>query len=118
MKPNLPLYLILEMVLATSLVAQVRHNETWSSFRGPLASGVADGQNLPELWDGAKGVNVKWKTSIPGLAHSSPIVWGNRVFVTTAVSSRGNDNFRPGLDGDGTASEDRSVHRWKLYALD
>ena len=118
MKPNLPLYLILEMVLATSLVAQVRHNETWSSFRGPLASGVADGQNLPELWDGAKGVNVKWKTSIPGLAHSSPIVWGNRVFVTTAVSSRGNDNFRPGLYGDGTASEDRSVHRWKLYALD
>ena len=118
MKPNLPLYLVLEMVLATSLVAQVRHNETWSSFRGPLASGVADGQNLPELWDGAKGVNVKWKTSIPGLAHSSPIVWGNRVFVTTAVSSRGNDNFRPGLYGDGTASEDRSVHRWKLYALD
>ena len=118
MKPNPPLYLILQMVLATSLVAQVPHNRPWSSFRGPLASGVADGQNLPELWDGAKGVNVKWKTSVPGLAHSSPIVWGNRVFVTSAVSSRGNDSFRPGLYGDGTASEDRSVHRWKLYALD
>ena len=107
------------MVLATALVGQVRHDQPWSSFRGPLASGVADGQNLPQLWDGAKSVNVKWKTSIPASpTQVFPICAGNNVFVTTAVSSRGNDNFKPGLYGEGTASEDRSVHRWKLYALD
>ncbi|HZN11285.1 MAG TPA: PQQ-binding-like beta-propeller repeat protein [Blastocatellia bacterium] len=90
----------------------------WPSFRGQDAAGVAEGQNLPERWDGEKGAGVKWKTRIPGLAHSSPVVWGDRVFVTTAVSGRGEATFRPGLYGDGTASEDRSVHQWKVYALD
>ncbi len=79
-----------------SASAQVRQQQ-WSSFRGERAAGVADGQGLPEKWDTAKGQNVKWKTPIPGLAHSSPIVWGNRVFVTTAISSKGGDSFRKGL---------------------
>ena len=47
----------------------------WPSFRGPLASGVADGQNPPTLWDAETGHNVLWKTPIPGLGHSSPVVW-------------------------------------------
>ena len=55
---------------------------------------------------------------MPGLGHSSPIVWGDRVFVTTAISSRGGATFKPGLYGEGTASEDRSVQRWVLMALD
>lgn len=46
----------------------------WPGFRGPSASGVADGQQLPDTWDAAKGTNIRWKTPIPGLAHSSPIV--------------------------------------------
>ncbi len=59
----------------------------WSSFRGPGGSGVADGTDLPTEWDVERGVNVVWKTPIPGLGHSSPIIWGNRVFITTAVPS-------------------------------
>ncbi len=94
-----------------------RKRDNWAAFRGNYAAGVAEGQNLPAEWDGQKGVNIKWKTAIPGLAHSSPIVWEDLVFVTTAISSRGGDTFRHGLYGDGTASEDRSVHKWKLYAL-
>ena len=90
----------------------------WPSFRGPDASGVADGQNLPDRWDGASGQNIRWKQAIPGLAHSSAVVWGERIFVTTAVSSRPGATFRPGLYGDGDASEDRSVQRWKLFCLD
>ena len=86
----------------------------WPSFRGNHASGIAEDQHLPDKWNGETGVNIKWKTRIPGLAHSSPIVWGNRVFVTTAVSSLGDGDFKPGLYGEGTASEDRSVHKWKL----
>ena len=91
---------------------------SWPSFRGRDASGVADGQRLPDTWDGATGKNVLWRTPIPGLAHSSPIVWGDTVFVTSAISSRKDATFKPGLYGDGDASEDRSVHKWVLYAID
>jgi outer membrane protein assembly factor BamB len=89
----------------------------WPSFRGPQASGVADGQNLPDRWDGVRGENVKWKTRIPGLAHSSPIVWGDRLFLATAVSSQENATFKHGLFGEGDASTDLSVHQWKVLSV-
>lgn len=91
---------------------------TWPAFRGVDASGVADGQNLPLTWNVESGANIRWKTAVPGLAHSSPIIWNGRVFVTSAVSSRDDATFKPGLYGEGTASDDRSVHRWIVMALD
>jgi len=93
-------------------------NGSWPSFRGPQASGVAERQNLPDRWDGKTGENILWRTPIPGLAHSSPVVWGHRIFVTSASSSDPTATFRPGLYGDGDASKDRSQHRWMFYALD
>ena len=90
----------------------------WPSFRGTDATGIADGQNLPDTWDVKTGTNILWRTPIPGLAHSSPIVWGDRVFVTSAISQSPNATFKPGLYGDGDASEDRSPHRWVIYAID
>ncbi len=90
----------------------------WPSFRGTDASGVAEDQNLPDKWDGKSGENVLWRTPIPGLAHSSPIVWGERIFITSAVSSDPKATFKPGLYGDGDASEDRSPQKWTLFALD
>ncbi|PYR76317.1 MAG: hypothetical protein DMF86_12695 [Acidobacteria bacterium] len=91
---------------------------SWPSFRGPHASGVAEGQRLPDRWDGTTGENVLWRTPIPGLAHSSPVVWGDRVFVTSAVSSRPGASFKPGLYGDGDASDDRSPQQWTIFAVD
>ena len=91
---------------------------SWPSFRGPAAAGVADGQYLPDRWDPATGDGVLWRTRIPGLAHSSPIVWSDRVFVTSAISSKPDATFKPGLYGDGDASDDRSRHRFMLYAID
>jgi outer membrane protein assembly factor BamB len=90
----------------------------WPSFRGPAAAGVADGQQLPDEWNPATGANILWRTPIAGLAHSSPIVWGDLVFVTSAISSKANATFKPGLYGDGDASDDRSPHRWVLSAID
>src|SRR5687768_17413110 len=90
----------------------------WPSFRGVLASGVADGEQLPDRWDLAAGTHIKWRTPLPGLAHSSPIVWGDVVFVTTAVSSDTKATFRKGLYGAGDASPDRSEHQWQVIALD
>ncbi len=101
-----------------SLSAVKNSNGSWPSFRGPQASGVVEQQDLPDRWDVKTGENILWRTAIPGLAHSSPVVWGNRVFVTSAVSSDPKATFRPGLYGDGDASKDRSVHRWMIYAID
>ena len=55
----------------------------WPQWRGPDGSGISNEKNLPSEWSPTK--NIKWKTAIDGRAHSSPIVWGNRVFLTTAV---------------------------------
>jgi outer membrane protein assembly factor BamB len=98
--------------------AQQNSNGNWPTFRGPQASGIAEQQNLPERWDAKSGENILWRTPIPGLAHSSPVVWGKQIFVTSAVSSDPKASFRPGLYGDGDASKDRSVHRWMIYAID
>ena len=103
---------------ATTLPKPAPAKGSWPSFRGPNASGIADGANLPDAWDVKTNKNILWRTPIPGLAHSSPVVWGNRIFVATAVSSKGNATFKPGLYGDGDASEDRTPHKWVLYAVD
>ncbi len=93
-------------------------NGSWPSFRGAQAAGIAEGQNLPDTWNARTGENILWRIPLPGLAHSSPVVWGNQIFVTSAVSSDPKATFRPGLYGDGDASQDRSRHRWMIYALD
>jgi outer membrane protein assembly factor BamB len=102
----------------SALLPQASGTGHWPSFRGLEAAGSAEGQNLPDDWSPATGTNVLWQTPIPGLAHSSPIVWGNVLFVTSAISSRPDATFKPGLYGDGDASDDRSAHRWMLYAID
>lgn len=89
-------------------------NANWPSFRGMQAAGIAEKQNLPDKWDGKTGENILWRTPIPGLAHSSPVVWGQRVFVTSAVSSDPKASFKPGLYGDGDASQDRSTQKWMI----
>jgi outer membrane protein assembly factor BamB len=89
----------------------------WPSFRGEAASGNGDGQGAVAEWDVASGRNVKWKTPVPGIANSSPIIWGDQVFVTTAVSAT-DKTFRTGLYGDVKPVDDLSAHEWKLYCLD
>ncbi len=104
-------------VAVVSLPAAAADN--WPSFRGLNAAGVAAaGQELPLRWDAETGRNIRWRLRVPGLAHSSPVVWSDRLFVTSAVSSRGDATFKPGLYGDGDASDDRSVQRWTVVALD
>ncbi len=90
----------------------------WPSFRGPNACGVADGQFPPLTWDADKKVNVRWKTPIPGLGHSCPVVWGDRVWVTTAVSGDGKSEFKPGLYGDVASAKESAEHTWRVYCLD
>ena len=86
--------------------------QNWPMFRGPAASGVADGTPTPVKWDVGTGENVLWKTPVPGVAVSSPIVWGDRVFVSTAVSSDTDSGIRTGLYGDVEPAKDVSKHVW------
>ena len=88
----------------------------WPQFRGPGASGVAEGSKLPTTWSVGDKKNLLFKTPLPGLGHSSPIVWGEKVFVTAALSSKNND-LKVGLYGDIAPVADDSEHEWRLYCL-
>lgn len=103
---------------AAALPLAVDGSASWPSFRGRHAAGIADGQDLPDRWDVESGENILWQADVPGLAHSSPIVWGDRVFVTSAISSRGAATFKVGNYDGGDPSDDTSSHQWVLYALD
>lgn len=59
--------------------------ENWPQWRGPLGTGVLPQSNPPVEWNDRDKTNIRWKTQIPGRGHSTPIVWGNRVFVTAAI---------------------------------
>ena len=89
----------------------------WPAFRGANASGSADGQGAVADWDVATGRNVRWKVRIPGLATSSPIIWGNRIIVAAAASDA-DTSFRTGLYGDVKPVDDASRHSFRVYALD
>jgi len=89
----------------------------WPSFRGIGASGVSDTRPLPTTWSVERMENVAWKTPIPGLGHSSPVVWGNRVFVTSAVGT-GEASLKVGLYGDIAPVADEGEQRFMVYALD
>lgn len=109
------------MLLFASLTPALAAGEAagnWPSFRGPGAGGVLEGLDLPERWEAATGQGIRFKVAIPGLAHSSPVIWGDRLFVTTAVSSERDASFKPGLYGSGEASPDRSVQEWRILCID
>jgi hypothetical protein len=90
----------------------------WPSFRGDGAAGNGDGQRAVTEWDVASGKNIKWKTAIPGIANSSPIVWADRVFVNHGDQQAGDSTFRIGAYGDVKPVDDLSDHEWKIYCLD
>lgn len=103
---------------AAAPIARAAGPRNWPSFRGEGGSGNADGQRAVTEWDVTTGRNIKWKTPIPGVATSSPIVWGSRVFTTTAISKAGDNSFRTGLYGDVKPLDDLSPHEFKIYSLD
>jgi outer membrane protein assembly factor BamB len=87
----------------------------WPSFRGIDASGVADGRPIPTTFSPATAV---WKTTIAGLGLSSPIVWGDQLCITTAISGRKDAALKTGLYGDVASVTDDTAHEWKVICLD
>ena len=89
----------------------------WPQFRGPGSLGVAEEPGLPETWSETE--NVAWKTSIPGMGWSSPIVVGNRIFVTTVVKSGETEAPKKGLYFGGERYDiPQEEHRYVVYCVD
>jgi outer membrane protein assembly factor BamB len=90
----------------------------WPGFRGANRDGIGDGVDTPVEFDLESGAGVVWSADLPGLGNSSPVVWGDRVYVTTAVAAGGSTPLRVGLTGAGDEVEEKSEHRWLLLAFD
>jgi outer membrane protein assembly factor BamB len=108
--------LILNMVV-TNVSAQLIFERQWPSYRGYMSSGVLDNANLPDTFNVETNFNIRWKIPIPGLGISSPVIWGDRLFITTAVSENDKTGFKPGIYGDVMPVNDSSVHEWKILCL-
>jgi len=92
---------------------------SWPSYHGRFGRGYADGFATPTEWDVKSGKNIAWSTKIPGLSHSSVVVFGDRVFLNTAVrEAEGDEELRVGLYGDVGSVEDDSKHEFRLLCLD
>jgi hypothetical protein len=74
-------------LLAVLVLASCAAAEEWPSWRGPRLDGTSTETGVPTRWTATE--NVRWKAPIPGTGHSSPIVWGDRVFVTSCIEDRG-----------------------------
>ncbi len=79
------IHVLLLFVLASLSQA---HSENWPQWRGPRGDGTVQNQDLPQFWDVPRNQNVAWKFKLPGVGHSSPIVWGKRVFITSCLPER------------------------------
>jgi len=106
--------LALSLVAASASASDAR----WPIFRGPGSSGVAESEVTPVRWDVTTGAGVLWMRELPGLAHSSPVIWGDALYVTTAVSEAGAAELKVGLYGDIGAAQDDGVQRWLVYRID
>ena len=106
--------LLICFCLASNLFAQ----QNWPSFRGAQGRGVAEGFTTPVKWDIERTENVLWKIPIPGLAHSSPIIWGDRIFVVSAIYSKGEQSLKVGLYGSGNAAKEDGDFSWHVMCID
>jgi len=102
-------------LLAATTPALVNQEPRWPMFRGPNATGLAEG-TVPLRWSVPEGQGIRWTTAVPGTGHSSPIIWGDRVFVTTAVNAVPRPN-QSSTAGTATVKDD-GVQSWRLLCLD
>ncbi|MHC4995386.1 MAG: PQQ-binding-like beta-propeller repeat protein [Planctomycetota bacterium] len=94
----------------------------WPSFRGPGHTGIANGYPTPTTWNANPekaplSNNILFRVKVPGLAHSSPIVYGDKLFLITAVSEDGDAPLMLGRGGQPTAAEDHGIQNWYAYCF-
>lgn len=110
---------ILCLVVSSWCLLSVAAAQEWPRFRGPDGAGIVtmpDDPALPDTW--SRTQNVVWRTDIPGIGWSSPVVWGRTVFVTAVVSDGAVEAPIGGLYRDGERPTPVDVHHWMAYAVD
>ena len=118
---GLMLWVVPLLALLPALVVSAA-SDNWPQWRGPdMTAVVADDPQLPETWSATD--NVAWKTPIPGLGWSSPIVWGNKVFLTSVVADEAYEGPSPGLYLPATGADTPpdpppGRHHWMVFCLD
>ena len=80
-----PLIAVILCLSFTHLNRAQEYNQQWPAWRGPLATGVAPQGDPPTTWSETE--NIRWKVEIPGEGSSTPIIWGNKIFLLTAVKT-------------------------------
>ncbi|MBN1924306.1 MAG: PQQ-binding-like beta-propeller repeat protein [Prolixibacteraceae bacterium] len=115
MKRNIFIFLILAALV---ILTACKDSRQWSQFRGPYASGSIETNDIPIHWNIETSENIKWQAKIPGLGHSSPIIWVNKIFLTTAISTSGFDSLKIGLYGDIDNINDSTIHELRVICLD
>jgi outer membrane protein assembly factor BamB len=110
----------LTILLSLSFPALAQDAPNWPQFRGPNASGHAPANSpaAPHTWDLPTNKNIRWKSPIPGLAHSSPVIWQNKIFLTTADTPGTDQPLKTGLYGDIAPVNDNQPVDYKLLCLD
>lgn len=113
--------LVVAIAAAGSLLCSLQNafaaSTDWPQFRGPNASGVSQ-DAAPATWNIESGENVRWQTAIPGLGHACPIIWRDRIYLTTAVKPGAKPDLRIGLYGDINSYSEKEPHQWRLLCLD
>jgi PQQ-like domain len=94
-------------------LAGVSGQQNWPQFRGTSAGVVPDDPALPDTWSSTE--NVAWKTAIPGLGWSSPVVWGDHVFVTAGVNTGAPEPIKSGPLRGGDVVKPAAPYRWVVY---
>ena len=105
-------------MLAAGVPLAAASPENWPQFRGADSLGTSDDDaRLPATWSATE--NVRWKTPLPGMGWSSPVVWGDRVFLTNVVSQGTVEEVKKGLYFGGNRPEiSQDPHRWIAYGVD
>jgi len=91
--------------------------DRWPQFRGPDSTGVVEDTSLPDTWSSTE--NVAWKADVPGTGWSSPVVWGEKIFLTSVVSADKQEIPKKGLYfGGNRLDPPKDEHRWMVYCLE
>jgi outer membrane protein assembly factor BamB len=122
MRPTQFVSALTVLILAAAVTVRPADNARpgidWPSFRGINGHGTAEGFPTATAWNVPLKQGVVWSAEVAGLGHSSPIIWGNRLCVTTAISGRTDAGLKPGIYGNIESVNDDTSHEWKLLCYD
>lgn len=115
-------FLMTTLAALPGVALNFKPEQNWPQFRGPDGQGIAEGFPTRANWnvDAAAGKpdGLLWRTEVPGLGHSSPIIWKDRIYLATAVPQSGKPSLRIGYYGDIRPAKDDEEQRWLIQCFD